>query len=305
VSAGIRYSYDKKNMTRLNDINNGAVVQGPEDIADSWDNIGWSASLSYQWTPEIMTFVRGSSSFRSGAFVYSAIGSDPVDPETAIAVEGGFKTELFDRRLRFNGTAYKTWYDGIQINQRDAEAAVSRVVNAGKATFTGFDLEAQAILGNGFQLNASVGHVDPKYQEYIFIDANGDPDNIAADARFPFVSKWTYNIGAQYTSEPTNIGIWSARLDYAYQSTHYFQPVDALSVNNATQPSGASKNLRARITLSEIPIATDTLQNVQVQVYGDNLTNNRYRVSVVDFGTYATAAFNRPWSAGVRLSADF
>ena len=252
-----------------------------------------------------MTFVRGSSSFRSGAYVFSAPNSPAVNPETAIAVEGGFKAEVFDRRLRLNGTGYKTWYDDIQINQRDAQAAVSRVVNAGKATFTGFDLEAQAILGNGFEINASLGHVDPKYQEYIFIDASGNPDNIAADARFPFVSKWTYNIGAQYKSEPTDVGIWTARLDYAFQSTRYFQPVDALAPNNSTQPSGPSKNLRARLTLSEIPLATDTLSNVQVQFYGDNLTNNRYRVSVVDFGTYATASFNRPWSAGVRLSADF
>jgi outer membrane receptor protein involved in Fe transport len=113
------------------------------------------------------------------------------------------------------------------------------------------------------------------------------------------------------------LGVFTARMDFSYQGGYVFQPVGVipagvvqataltLSANNETQPSGSAQNLRASVTLSEIPVGTDTLSNVRIQFYGDNLTNNRYRVSGVDFGTYATAAFNRPRSYGVRLSADF
>ena len=115
----------------------------------------------------------------------------------------------------------------------------------------------------------------------------------------------------------TSAGVFSARVDYSQQSSYVFQPVGVipagvvqptaltLSPNNDTQPSGKAKNLRVNVALSEIPVGTDTLQNVKIQLYGDNLTNHRYRLSGVDFGTYATASFNRPRSFGVRVSADF
>ena len=44
---------------------------------------------------------------------------------------------------------------------------------------------------------------------------------------------------------------------------------------------------------------------LKVQLHGENLLDNRFKTSFIDLGTYATAAFNRPRSFGVRLNADF
>ena len=119
------------------------------------------------------------------------------------------------------------------------------------------------------------------------------------------VSKWTYNIGGEYRAPETPIGVFALRIDYAYQSTHYFQPVDSLAPNNASNPSGTSENLKASLTLSDIPVLTDTLKNVQVQLYADNILDHRYKLSFVDFGSYGTASFNRPTNYGFRLRAGF
>jgi iron complex outermembrane receptor protein len=303
VSGGLRYTYDAKseNTTRLL---NG-TSQGRQIASQNWDNIGWSASLNYQWTDDLMTYIRGSSAYRSGGFNPTTIGAPAFDPETAITMEAGFKSEWFERRFRLNVAGFKTFYDNVQINQRDAQKALSIIVNAGAATYTGFEVEGEAILGYGFQLNGSLGYVDPEYQSYLFKDASGNPVNIANLARFPLVSKWTYNIGGQYKSPETPVGVFTGVINYAYQSSHYFQPVDSLAPNNAANPSGPSENLRASLTLSEIPIATGSLKNVRIQAYVDNLLDYRFKLLFVDFSSYGAASFNRPRSYGVRFTADY
>jgi iron complex outermembrane receptor protein len=303
LSGGLRYTTDEK-AEDTNRLLSG-FNQGTQIASKSWDNIGWSTSLNYQWTEDLMTYVRGSSAYRSGGFNPATIGAPAFDPETAITVEAGFKTEWFDHRLRLNGAGFKTFYDSLQINQRDAQKALSVIVNAGQATYTGFELEGEAILGYGFQLNGSIGYVDPEYQTYLFKDANGNPVNIANMARFPLVSKWTYNIGGQYKSPETSIGVFTAMANYSYQSSHYFQPVDSLAPNNAANPSGPSENLKASVTLSDMPIPTGTLKNVRIQAYVDNLLDYRFKLLFVDFSSYGAAAFNRPRSYGARFTADY
>jgi iron complex outermembrane receptor protein len=303
LSGGLRYTYDKKEEQTTRLVN--GVSQGFQNAAKNWDNIGWSVSLNYQWTDDIMTYARGSSAYRSGGFNPSTVGAPPFNPETAITMEAGFKTECFDRRFRLNGAGFKTFYDDLQINQRNAQTAVSIIVNAGQATYTGFELEGEAILGYGFQLNGSLGYVDPEYQTYLFKDASGNPLNIANLARFPLVSHWTYNIGGQYKSAETSVGVFTGVINYAYQSSHYFQPVDSLAPNNAANPSGPSEIMKMSVTLSDIPVQTGSLKNVRLQAYVDNLLDYRFKLLFVDFSSYGAASFNRPRTYGARLTADF
>lgn len=304
VSGGVRYTYDEKQEYAVRR-QVGLAPQGPQIQDKNWHDIGYSASLNYQWTDDIMTYFRAASSYRAGGFNPSQIGVPAFNPETATTYEAGFKTEFFDRHFRFNGAGFKTYYDNLQINQRNAQTAVSIVVNAGQATFTGFELEGTAIVADGLQFDSSVGYVDPEYQQYLFKDASGNPVNIASLARFPVVSKWTYNIGAQYKTPMTPIGVITTRVNYSFQSSHYFQPVDSLAPNNAANPSGDLENLKASVTLSELPIPEGRLKNAKVEAFGDNLLDHRYLLLFVDFGSYGTASFNRPRSYGVRLSADF
>jgi iron complex outermembrane receptor protein len=304
VSGGVRYTYDTKQENAVRR-QVGLATQGPQIQDRNWHDIGYSASLNYQWTDDIMTYFRAASSYRAGGYNPSQIGVPAFNPETAVTYEAGFKAEFLNRHFRLNGAGFKTYYDNLQINQRDAQKAVSIVVNAGEATFTGFELEGTAIVADGLQFDGSIGYVDPEYQHYLFKDAAGNPNDIANVARFPVVSKWTYNIGGQYKSPMTPVGIFTTRVNYSYQSSHYFQPVDALAPNNATNASGTLENLKASITLSDLPIPEGRLKNVKLQAFGDNLLDHRYLLIFVDFGAYGTASYNRPRSYGFRVSADF
>jgi iron complex outermembrane receptor protein len=303
LNGGLRFTDDDKSEDTTR-ISNG-IRLGRQIAATSWGNLGGSLGASYQWTDDVMTYVRLSSAYRAGGFNPSQIGASPYGPENAKAVELGFKTEWLDRRVRLNGAIFKTFYDNLQISQRNFQTTLTMIANAGKATFTGFELEGEAAVSRCWRVFGSVGYIDPKYQQFFFKDANGLPVNYADVARFPLVSRWTYNIGVQYQTPLLRFGVVTAVANYAYQSSHYFQPIDALAPNNAANPSGPSRNLTSTITVSDMPISTGPLKNVRLQAYADNLLDNRYREIFIDYGFIGSASFNRPRSFGMRLLTDF
>ncbi|MGV7120367.1 TonB-dependent receptor domain-containing protein [Sphingopyxis sp. 550A] len=55
-----------------------------------------------------MTYVRASTGYKAGGFNARAADNNGFDPEDLTSYEIGFKSELFDRRLRFNVAACRT-----------------------------------------------------------------------------------------------------------------------------------------------------------------------------------------------------
>jgi iron complex outermembrane receptor protein len=102
----------------------------------------------------------------------------------------------------------------------------------------------------------------------------------------------------------TDVGVVTLRTDFSYKSSFLFSSLDLLSPNNTKVRSGIDRNLSARIILSEIPIANDKYK-LRLQVFGDNLTDNRFIVEAVDFSTTMNGIFNRPRNYGVILTAEF
>jgi iron complex outermembrane receptor protein len=300
LSGGLRYTEDKKDVVRQTRVN--GTLFGPDPVSKKWDNIGWAASASYRATDLVMLYARAASAYRAGGYNATQIGSPPFDPEKAIAIEGGVKADLFDRRARLNATVFKTFYDDLQILQRDAVANTNFTSNAAKATYEGVELEGTILPGGGFQLDGSLGYVNPKYQEYIFRTAAGE-QNLANVARFPLVAKWTWNVGAQIEIPDTGFGSITPRVEYSFRSSFFFQPIDSLSPNNTRLGAGEKKLLNARLTFADIPLGG--VENLQLQFYGENLTNNRTYEAATDFSYAGTASFSRPRTYGVRLMAEF
>jgi iron complex outermembrane receptor protein len=337
ISAGLRWTKDDKTLTSqtfstssatgVTTITGTSAATGLPAIgtsgivastgAASWQNTGWSASISYQLTPTVYSFLRASSAFRAGGFNAISTNSPGYSPEKAISYEGGVKSEWFDRRLRVNLVGFHTDYRDLQISQYIGPPVnTTFITNAGRSTYDGYEVEAQAVLGGGFTADANYGYVFPKYETYtigaiplpaICATVKNDPScfqNAAGIARFPFLSKQSLHIGLQYASPPTAVGVFTLRTDYSYKSSFMFGALDILSANNTKVKSGIDRNLSARIILSDIPVPGEGLR-LKVQLYGDNLTDNRTIVEAVDLSTTMNGIFNRPRNYGVILSAEF
>jgi len=302
VTLGGRYTKDKREIDTGIVQTTTTTTTTNQTGKNDWGNFGYSGSISYRWVPGFMTYGRIASSFRAGGFNALAPGSPGWDPEKAITYELGWKLTALNRHLRFDGNVFQIDYDNLQVNQFNSVTRTNFIVNAAKARYRGFELEGALLLGDHVQLDGNVGYVDPKYKEYNQI-VGGVVTNVGSTAHFAYLSKWSTHVGAQVKTSPMPMGVATFRVDYSTKSSARLAVIDSLAPTLQGFRTGTQKELSARVILSDIP-AGDNVK-LTAQLFGENLTNNRYYSFATDFGSLATAIFNRPRTWGARLTAEF
>lgn len=301
VTGGVRYTYDQKA------IDDAAFLDGVQTRSfvgeDSFDNLSGLLSVAYNWTPDVMTYVRVGTGYKAGGFVPGS-AFQAFEPETVRSGEIGLKTEWFNRRLRFNVAAFYSQYTDLQITGRVADPItgirVSTLTNAGRASYKGAELELSAVLGAGFSFDGVLGYVDPEYSEFPFFDGTNDI-NVADEARFPYVSKLTYDVGLRYNAT-TSIGDFTARVNYQYQSSRYFFALARINPNNERLRAPGQGFLNARLALDNIPITSNGLR---VELYMDNVLDDDRILGSIDSTNYGSTFFGRGRQFGVELTVDF
>jgi iron complex outermembrane receptor protein len=232
--------------------------------SDSWDN--FIPKLGVEWRPDERVFVYGTwtRGVRSGGYnVRSSsftIAPGPYDPELQDTFEVGWKSDWFERRLRFNGALFHSAIKDMQrdVNQTDPIAGIVQVTaNTADATIRGFEAEIAGALTGDLVLNANAGFTEGKYNSVLFdLDGGGIGQSDLA-LQIPRLSKWSYSIGAAYTHDFGEY-TFELRADYGYRSPA------AYSDSNATFLAPV-RNLTAGASL-----AFDD-RHWTVSVYGRNL----------------------------------
>lgn len=297
LSAGLRYTSDRKRISENSSFNETPTIV--RRASDSWNNLSGLGSISYQWTPDLLTYARVSTAYRAGGFVPNTVGS--YDPEKAISYEAGIKSDWLDRRLRFNASVFRTEYKDLQIQNTIQGLPV--VTNAGRATYQGVEAELTAMPVRDLQLQASVGYVDPKYKRYIYVDpSTGVEIDLSNVAKFNGVSKVNAAAGIQYSTTLSDIGVLSFGIDYSYRSKKYWFPLTMLSPYNIEVASGASNNLSARLSLGDVDVSGAKLT---FELWGNNLTNELVRAAGLDFGSFGTVVYERGRTIGLNVRAEF
>jgi iron complex outermembrane recepter protein len=300
LTGGLRYTEDEKVL------NIGGDVQPGVGGRVKFDDTSWLISANYQFTPTIMAYGRISTGYRSGGINPRAAEINTFAPEKALAYEAGVKSELFDRRLRLNVSAFLTDYDDLQIQQFAAGSggATSLIVNAGKVQFRGVEAEFTLIPTEGITIDGSAGYTDPDFETYLYRDPlTNELINVGDEARMPQAAKFNAHLGAQYV-RPVAGAVFTARADYSYRGEMYFFSLDRVNPFNEDIKSDPDHNLKARLSLSEIAFHGGELE---VGVWGDNLTDQENIAFAIDWGSlgFGTASFKRPRSAGIDVKLTF
>jgi len=297
---GLRYTEDKKELNSNSTSTTITTTTLTQSRKDKWDNVGWLGSASFQVTPSILLYARASSAYRSGGYNAPTVGAAPFDPEKAISYEAGVKSDLFDRRLRLNLSAFQTDYDDLQVNGYNIATNTNQLTNAGKARYRGFEVETVVALGD-FRIDGNLGYVDPVYKRYI-LAVGGVPTNVASQAAFANVPKWTYHVGAQYRLDAGSTGTFTLRGDYNGKSNAPTYTLIAQAPNTAQVPFyGKESNYSARVIWEFMAKG----RKMRAQVFGENLSNNRYLTFASDFGAIMAGTYNRPRYYGASLGIEF
>jgi iron complex outermembrane receptor protein len=272
-------------------------------------------SLNYKLAKDAMAYASFSKGFKGGGFtmryfppVIPAAGTDPNDivsyagPEKATSYEIGLKTEMFDRRVRFNVAAFYTDYKDIQITYNiDPDGAgpigafVPVLANAASAHIKGIEIETSAALASWLRIDGSAGYVDANYTHF---SAQALTNYPAADSfRVPNTPKWTVNIGGTATLFDDDAkGQARVRVDYAYRSSQYKE-----FSNDPALFQGSVGLLNASATWRAPG------KHIEASVGATNLTNKSYIVSGVANGGigYAQAVVSRPREWFLRLKYSY
>ena len=309
LTGGLRYTEDKKtyNYTRTNpDGSPNAAVGSLNGLAGTYKGhrTDYRVGISYHPIEDVMVYVQRSTGFKGGGVnprPYLPSQVQPFGPETVDANELGLKTELFDRAMRFNVSAFYNKYKDIQLTLLSCPqfnppgfpdnfpCAVPQ--NAGNATIKGVEVETDIRPAPGLMIDGSASYIKADYT-YIDPQAGGPskPSGPQPGNRLANTPTWKLSGGIQYEI-PLGEGSVTPRLDAAYQSATYTG-----STNSDRSRIGAYTLLNARLTYRTGD------KNWEASLEVTNLTDKFYYVTKVDPGSFLWAQPSRPreWALTIK-----
>ncbi|MDF7774854.1 TonB-dependent receptor [Sphingomonas sp. AOB5] len=162
ITLGARYTVDRR---RIGGLVNGAVVPvAPVNPRYAAEDPTYRIVYSHQLTPDVLAYASYNRGFKSGNFNIIPATTNAYKPEYVNAYEVGFKTTLFDRRVRFNLSAY--YYDYSNIQVRVATGLVTATLNAASATIKGVDGEVNIRVAEGLTLDLVGAYTDGRYDSF-------------------------------------------------------------------------------------------------------------------------------------------
>ncbi len=273
LTVGARYTYEKKKA----DIRGAgfdpteSFLVAPYDISASKSWNAFTPKVTLDWRPveELMLYFSVADGFKSGGFNGTAPDSvaaqTPFDQEEARQFEIGLKSELLDRRLRANLTAFHIDYDDLQVFQL-VDGARLIVDNAADARSRGMELEVLAQVTDALTLSGHYAYLDTKYKD--FINEAGEDFSGNRLTRAP---KHSYNLGATYRTDIDRRFGLTLHAEYSYRSRVFYDPDNFPLVGD-----GGRGLLDARAVLS----LRD--HNVDISLWGRNLTDKVHVTQAID-----------------------
>ena len=185
---------------------------------DRWD---WRAALDYRVNDQLMVYASYATGFKGGGtnprpFYASQVIS--FDPEVLTNWELGAKTDLWDRRLRFNLTGFYGKLKNAQIGTSicpDGSVPCAALVNGGNAREWGVEAETTIRPVEGLMIDGSVSYINFKYTSLIAGSTTALDDPRAG------LPEWKWTVGAQYRADLGDFGSLTPRVDVMYQDELY------------------------------------------------------------------------------------
>ncbi|WP_374469613.1 TonB-dependent receptor [Phenylobacterium sp.] len=293
---GLRYNLDRKHFS----VTTPALgALGASFVEDRRRDDAWIPKLgvTFQATPQTFLFATVSRGYRAGAYSAGPARFSQVapgaDPERLWNYEAGVKTELLDRRLRLNATAYYTTVKGLQVRETVA-VGDAQVNNAGSARVYGAEFETTALLGAGFSLDSTLSLLDGEY-ETLF--ERGFLGNIVtfdrSGNRMIRSPRMQFSIDGRYERQITDDFGVRANVRYYRESKSFYTAANEPFVGN-----DGWHTLDARVTLGY-------RDAWEVYAFGKNLTDKRYQTAVITLGAFYPASINDPRTFGVGFDYSF
>jgi outer membrane receptor protein involved in Fe transport len=246
--------------------------------------------VSYQHSDDTLFFFNYSEGFRPGGF--NRIDNDAV-PTTYVSdevtnYELGWKTTLLDDTLRFNGSIYKIYWDGLQVGITDFNLSViTFTTNAADAEIQGFEGDLTWQPSDQLTLSAAWSLNDT---EMVRVPV-GVSDIAPEGSRLALAPDVQYHLSARYNWQAGEFDPY-AQLVYAYTGDQYSSiVVDNRFLQDSYNTLDAAFGFHS--------------DNWSFEVFGENLTDERAELFINSLDTDLRITTNRPRTLGIKISYDY
>lgn len=272
------------------------------DEDDSWSRFTPRVELKYNLAPEMLLYAHWSQGYRDGGFNGLPLSGalSTFDEELLDAYEIGFKSTLFERRLRLNVASFYYDYQDLQVvrafNAGTVENPdfIQRTDNAGSAESYGLELEVLALPLDNLELGFNMGLLHTEFNELDTVDDSGVPVDYSGN-RLQRSPELSLSFIPQYTLDLENAGSLTLRGELNYRSEEYF------TAGNAAEDSQTGYSLlNARLTYESAK------GNWRVALWGKNLADKEYLTETINLRAlgYTAEHYGDPRTFGISLSAD-
>lgn len=293
LTAGLRIGHDEKQATRpIGGVYTNVTYPTPPSTVPPAPNYDCSvvpipvqctstfsqtrvlpmASIAYDWTPDVNTYVRYSTGYQGAVVGLASQTFNAVKPSTVASYELGLKSEILHHRARVNIAAfYLNWKDP-QENVQTVSSSTVEYFSGTPIHISGVEFDSTFLPADGLMVNASINYLHGSQRPSL----NPFP-NPYSGASAPLVynqlfelPKWAGSLSFMWDILKTSYGTWNLNVDADTTSSYYTVP-------QVSVPVAAHTLLNGRFGLASIPIGSGSLD---VSIWGRNLTNRNYETFI-------------------------
>jgi iron complex outermembrane receptor protein len=233
------------------------------------------AGLTYQFTPDDMMYATYSQGYRIGganAALPPSCGTvnnaTTYNSDTVTNYEVGSKGKLFDDRLSIDASVFYLNWNNIQQNVYIPICGIQYTGNLGNAISKGFDLQADWLVTDAFEIDLSLGYTHAVYTGDVPVGAGYGNYVVGQGDTLPG-SPWTVSLGGEYTFSVLAHDSF-IRVDYEYSSHNpnllpeMDQATSSYDMGLVQDPATNQVSMRAGTKLGDF----------DVSLFGNNLLNS-------------------------------
>jgi len=314
LGLGFRWSWEEKQASyAINGSRLPALGLATGTFADkrSDEDLSPTATLTHRWTPSLSGYLRYAEGYKSGGYNLDFVGprvfpnSLEFERETASNYEAGIKGELWQRRLGFALSVFRTDFENYQVDQfLEVSPGVIAIVigNAAEVRTQGVELEATLRPTDRLSLGFGLGVLDAEFESFPG-GAAGNTD--ASGKELPGASPLQANASVGYSIPLGRSLELLLHADYTYRD-RYYSDIDnrtSVTVGGTAVPYdrvAASDLLNARIAIAP------STQRWEFALWSRNLLDSRdIAIYGGDFFGTLTRRYAAPRTWGAEISAKF
>ncbi len=260
-------------------------------------NVSWRTGLDWNPTDTLLAYFDVAKGYKAGSFPALAGSTDvaytPVTQESVLTYEGGIKTQLLDRRLSLNLSAFHSDYKDKQVKSKLNDpifGPLDALVNIPKSVIKGVEVETAVHPVNGLALGGSVTYLDAK-----LVEANGIVDLLNVTGNWsgnpiPYTSKWNASTNANYTFPLGDAeGFIGGQINYRSVATSSIGNEPVFQI-----PSYTLLDAQAGMNFAE--------GRYRVMLWGKNITNKFYLTNIIHYTDGIQRFMGKPATYGITVS---